>query len=94
MNVTREPLPYPHRPHDEPPACAQGEGAFVWNAAIRTCPGCLAAAMASAIHDPRDLVWLDSLELVPAVEALRRVSDDFDPMRVLFERALAERGIA
>lgn len=95
----REPLPYPHHrgrmDQGFPAACTVGEHPGVPVMYDKRCPGCLAVAMVRAVHDPTAMVRRNHSGMtVSRVQTLRESLDDFDPRRVHFERALAERGIA
>lgn len=96
--VQHNPLPHDHmrgQPHDSgfPSACQlpENKGTYVFMAG-RQCPGCRAYAMAMAVADPTGTVTgTKHGRSVNRVERIRANTDELDPMRVLFERALMAR---
>lgn len=96
--MLREPLPYPHvKPviDRDPVACTVPEGGTDGHLfpSLTTCPGCRAWAIARTIAAPNETV-ISPDGPSRRVDRMRVLIDEFDPMRVLFERALVERGIA
>lgn len=97
--VVHEPLPYDHKrglPRDSghPSACQRPEDDTTrLFYAAQMCPGCLAGFMAAALREPNGRVrGTRSGRFVNRVDRVRSIlTDECDPMRVLFERALAER---
>ena len=57
-----------------------------------TCSGCLAYALALALHCPEVVGRSRDGEPVRYVDSLREHHDPLDPMMVVFERELAKRG--
>lgn len=100
MSEVREPLPYPHArgpfDHGAPAACTLSESPYEMAfTATQDCPGCRVYAMGVAMNEPHlSVTMTEDGTWVTLIERIREITDELDPRRVLFERALADRGIA
>lgn len=99
LSVERDPLAFPHpraaNDPGHPTWCSHPErkaGPFYANPV--SCPGCRVALMALALDHPAMPSRLPDGRQLRIVDRLREIIDSDDPHRVLFERALAMRGIA
>ena len=92
----REPLPYPHStPEGKVSPCQLPETRDIRGIAGElNCPGCWAWILAVAVDDEHVGAHTRSGERAPLRQIIRDELDDADPRRVLFERALAERGMS